>query len=133
MPETVSDFGSIVQDSREGSLGCGTRRVGLTIKSRDPKGPKVRLSPQICSFITFRKVLSLGFILAALGSVVGKGGSSSSISKATFGIHNRENPFPSSPTPTHPAKSIPKTFQIFGQWSKTHAKVVWGGTKGWGG
>ncbi|GIY42951.1 hypothetical protein CEXT_571871 [Caerostris extrusa] len=55
MPETASDFGS--RPCREGSLGEGgkPRGWGSTIKSRDLKGPKVHLSPQICSFITFWK------------------------------------------------------------------------------
>ncbi|GIY19240.1 hypothetical protein CDAR_305081 [Caerostris darwini] len=87
IPETVSDFGPMVQDSREGSLGWNKGAgvgSGATIKSRDPKGPKINTA-----------------------------GSSSSISKATFGIHTRENPFPTSPTPTL-AKSMPETASDFG-------------------
>ncbi|GIX97196.1 hypothetical protein CEXT_130371 [Caerostris extrusa] len=120
IPET-SDFGPMVQHSREGSLGWNKGvRGGSTIKSRDPKVQKC-VSPQICSFITFWKVLSLVVMLLHLVQWLGKGEKkltpqdlSSSISKATFGIHTRENPFSIQPFTLPPAKSMQETALDFG-------------------
>ncbi|GIX88328.1 hypothetical protein CEXT_550851 [Caerostris extrusa] len=64
-------FGSMVQDSREGGLGWNIGSGWSMINHAIPKVQKC-VSPQICSIITFWKVLSLGVMLLHLVQWLGR-------------------------------------------------------------